>query len=188
VFFNKSIKLDALFLVSYEYNVKGKMVTLNSIDIFKTQKDLTSYLQETNLDINEEKDETERKIIQELKTLIDNYLSGEKLNLFEEIQTINVDLNLSEKFSTSFSRKVIEELVKVKYGETTNYSDIAEHVGSKAFRAVGSVLKKNPFPLIIPCHRVIKKNGKIGGFMGVHNGNDNWQQNLKRDLLEMEQQ
>lgn len=72
----------------------------------------------------------------------------------------------------------------VKYGEIITYSDIGNKVVSKAYRAIGNVLRKNPLPLIIPCHRVIKKNGETGGFMGKMD--NKWQQNLKMDLLKIE--
>jgi methylated-DNA-[protein]-cysteine S-methyltransferase len=55
--------------------------------------------------------------------------------------------------------------MNIPYGHTTTYSHLAATANhSKAARAVGSALSKNPLPLIIPCHRVIKKNGKPGGF------------------------
>ncbi|KKN24283.1 hypothetical protein LCGC14_0896510 [marine sediment metagenome] len=69
-------------------------------------------------------------------------------------------------------------------GEITTYSEIGNKIGSKAFRAIGNVLRGNPLPLIIPCHRVIKKNGGIGGFMGK--SEQGWRQNLKKKLLEIE--
>lgn len=72
----------------------------------------------------------------------------------------------------------------VKYGEIITYSDIGNKVASKAYRAIGNVLRKNLLPLIIPCHRVIKKNGETGGFMGKMD--NKWQQNLKMDLLKIE--
>ena len=75
--------------------------------------------------------------------------------------------------------------MKLNRGEITTYSEIGNKIGSTAFRAIGNVLRRNPLPLIIPCHRVIKKNGDIGGFMGE--ANYSWQQNLKKGLLQIEQ-
>ncbi len=72
----------------------------------------------------------------------------------------------------------------VNYGEITTYSDIGRNIGSKAYRAIGNVMKNNPLPLIIPCHRVIKKNGDLGGFMGKRD--KEWQTNLKLNLLKIE--
>ena len=83
-----------------------------------------------------------------------------------------------------FSEKILNALIDIKPGELTTYSELAEKIKSKAYRAVGGVLKNNPLPLIIPCHRVIKKDGSIGGFMGKMN--KAWQTNLKKNLLEIE--
>ena len=72
------------------------------------------------------------------------------------------------------------ELTKIGYGQTKSYEEIAEKVGSvKAVRAVGQANHKNPILIIIPCHRVIRKDGKIGGYGP---GMD-----AKRMLLELEE-
>ena len=66
---------------------------------------------------------------------------------------------------SSFQRKVWETVRTIPAGETRSYQWIAQKTGDlKSARAVGQALKKNPFPGIIPCHRVIYKNGKLGGF------------------------
>jgi O-6-methylguanine DNA methyltransferase len=66
---------------------------------------------------------------------------------------------------SSFSKNVLMALAKVPTGKLISYKCLAEKAGSpKAFRAVGSVMNKNPYPLIIPCHRVIKEDKSIGGF------------------------
>jgi methylated-DNA-[protein]-cysteine S-methyltransferase len=80
---------------------------------------------------------------------------------------------------TEFQKKVWLACATIPYGETRSYSDIARMIGNqKATRAVGSALGKNPVPLIIPCHRVLRSNGNLGGFAG---GLD-----VKRKLLEIE--
>ena len=74
-----------------------------------------------------------------------------------------------------------DETGKIPYGKARTYSWIAERIGkAKAGRAVGNALAKNPFPIIIPCHRVIKKDGRLGGFTspaGIQ---------LKKELLHLE--
>ncbi len=66
---------------------------------------------------------------------------------------------------TSFQKRVYKAVKLVPYGETRSYKWVAEKVGSpKAFRAVGQALNKNPFPVIVPCHRVICSDGSLGGF------------------------
>ncbi len=68
---------------------------------------------------------------------------------------------------TDFQRRVWEELLKIPYGETTTYKEIATAIGhEKAVRAVGSAVGKNPIAILIPCHRVLPKSGGLGGFSG----------------------
>lgn len=71
-------------------------------------------------------------------------------------------------YGTSFQQKVWEALAtKVPYGSTCSYQDIARYTGSpKAVRAVGGANNKNPISIIVPCHRVIGKNGKLIGYGG----------------------
>lgn len=65
---------------------------------------------------------------------------------------------------TGFQNKVYGICKKVPKGKVTTYKEIAESLGTKAYRAVGTALNKNPFAPEVPCHRVINSNGKIGGF------------------------
>jgi O-6-methylguanine DNA methyltransferase len=68
---------------------------------------------------------------------------------------------------TAFQRQVWEALERIPYGQTRTYSDIAREMKRpKAQRAVGNAIGKNPLPLLIPCHRVIRTNGSLGGFSG----------------------
>lgn len=87
---------------------------------------------------------------------LDAYFNG-RLNKFKkEIKFIT---------GTDFEHKVWLALKEIPYGETRSYKWIAEKVGSpKATRAIGQALKKNPLPIILPCHRVIASDGSIGGF------------------------
>ncbi len=77
------------------------------------------------------------------------------------------DLSTKEKISKypRFYRKVWKVVAQIPKGEVRSYSWVAKKVGSpKAARAVGQALKNNPFPELIPCHRVIRKNGSLGGY------------------------
>ncbi len=66
---------------------------------------------------------------------------------------------------TPFQEKVLLATLEIPKGRTLSYKVLAEKIGHpKAFRAVGTALKKNPLPLTIPCHRVIKSNGVIGNY------------------------
>lgn len=89
-------------------------------------------------------------------------------------------LALSPK-GTDFQQRVWQELTRIPYGQTISYGELAARIGNpKASRAVGMANGKNPIPIVIPCHRVIGKNGSLTGFGG---GID-----IKRQLLELEQQ
>ena len=90
--------------------------------------------------------------------------------------SFDIKLNL---IGTDFQKSVWLELTKIPFGETRSYQDIAIAIGKpKASRAIGMANSKNPIPIIIPCHRVIGKNGKLTGFAhGLE---------LKQELLNFE--
>lgn len=64
----------------------------------------------------------------------------------------------------SFSERCYKVLEKVPKGKVTTYKEIAKALNSKAYRAVGNAMNKNPYYPKVPCHRVVKNNGEIGGF------------------------
>jgi O-6-methylguanine DNA methyltransferase len=67
---------------------------------------------------------------------------------------------------TPFAKKVYRVVLGIPLGETRTYKWVAERSGSSlAYRAVGTILKKNPYPLIIPCHRVVKSNNILGEYV-----------------------
>ena len=102
-------------------------------------------------------------------TQLDEYFAGSR-KLF--------NLQIQPK-GTEFQIKVWEELIKIPYGETKSYQEIAEIIGNpNAQRAVGSACNKNPILLIIPCHRVIAKSGKLTGFA--------YGLDIKKHLLKLE--
>ena len=91
----------------------------------------------------------------EVAKQLDEYFAGKRTKF---------ELNICPK-GTEFQKKVWAELLKIPYGKTKSYQEIAESVGKpNAQRAVGSACNKNPILLIIPCHRVISKTGKLTGF------------------------
>jgi len=81
--------------------------------------------------------------------------------------------------STEFAQKVYEALKKVPRGKVISYKRLAEMIGSKAYRAVGSVLAKNPYAPVVPCHRVVASDGSLGGCMGSKSKNNL----IKKQLL-----
>lgn len=105
-----------------------------------------------------------------LQRQLEDYFGGKRVR-FE------VGLDLDE--CSDFQRQVYEELMKVPFGRTCSYRALAEAAGhAGGARAVGTALKNNPIPIIIPCHRVIKSDGSLGGF----NSGVEW----KKRLLEVE--
>jgi O-6-methylguanine DNA methyltransferase len=100
-----------------------------------------------------------RESEQSFKTIrffLDRYLKGEKV-------AFDVDIDISGE--TSFTQKVLEELMKIPHGQTRSYRWIGKRLGYEmAARAVGQAVKRNPILIIIPCHRVIAEGGKLGGF------------------------
>lgn len=80
---------------------------------------------------------------------------------------------------SEFTRRVLGICVRISPGQTLTYGELARKAGNpKAARAVGQVMAKNRFPLLIPCHRVVRSNGNPGGFGGGRN--------MKQKLLAME--
>ena len=80
---------------------------------------------------------------------------------------------------TSFQKKVWNILKEIPFGQIRTYKYVAHKIAKpKAFRAVGNAIGKNPLPIIIPCHRVIRSDGKIGGFSGGVK--------FKKELLKLE--
>lgn len=78
------------------------------------------------------------------------------------------DFSIEHVFhGTHFQRDVWQALLRIPYGETVSYKQIAEWVGRpKAARAVGGAVNKNPFSIVVPCHRVIGANGQLVGYGG----------------------
>ena len=86
---------------------------------------------------------------------IKEYFSGKR-------KIFNIKLNPE---GTDYQKKIWNEVLKVKFGETASYGEIAERAGNKkASRAVGTANSKNPLPLIVPCHRIIGSDGRLTGF------------------------
>ncbi len=109
-----------------------------------------------------------------LQQQITNYFKGDCVKFSRDIPLI------LDGF-TSFGKSVLTTCRKIEIGQTITYGQLAKKAGRpNASRAVGSVLANNPLPLIIPCHRIIRSDGKMGGFSapgGII---------LKKKLLELE--
>ncbi len=82
----------------------------------------------------------------------------------------HIDPSLPVDFSalTEFQTQILSMIRKIPFGKTTTYGEIAADIDNpNAARAIGQVLKRNPIPIFIPCHRIINADGTIGGYGGV---------------------
>ena len=77
------------------------------------------------------------------------------------------DLPLDWRLSAGFRRTVLRHLAEIGYGHTASYAAVARLAGNpKAVRAVGTACATNPMPVVVPCHRVVRSDGSIGGYLG----------------------
>lgn len=77
------------------------------------------------------------------------------------------DVPLDWALSAGFRRTVLHELAGIGYGDTATYAVVASRAGNpRAVRAVGSACATNPLPLLVPCHRVVRSDGGLGGYLG----------------------
>jgi len=184
-----TLGIDILLTVQWEQNSEMKGVFLKSLRFFENKQNLLKYSENNSLEIINERAKLSEPIFKSLLTLKQKLIefgSGKKVDLGQTVHNLNL-LKLKTLFSTKFSRKIIKYLItNVKYGDIVSYSDIGKGIHSRAYQAIGTVLKNNPLPLIIPCHRVIRKDGSIGGFLGKTSKDNGWQINLKKKLLELE--
>jgi methylated-DNA-[protein]-cysteine S-methyltransferase len=89
---------------------------------------------------------------------LDEYFEGQR-------QDFDLELDLSP--TARFAREVLGELAKVPFGRTTTYGALAAQVGHpRAARAVGTVMNRNPLPIVLPCHRVVGATGALTGYAG----------------------
>lgn len=96
-------------------------------------------------------------IFQSVKEQLERYFAGD---------AVQFDVPIAAK-GTPFQQSVWHALTTIPYGETWSYAQLADAIGNpKAVRAVGLANGKNPVSVIVPCHRVIGKNGKLTGYAG----------------------
>ena len=136
----------------------GKIVLVN---VVKTKEDIEEMAKNSI--------QKETSLIKNTKQQLDEYFAGKR-------KKFDIPIKLE---GTDFQIKVWKELLKIPYGETCSYLDIAKCIGnSKASRAVGMANNKNKIIIIVPCHRVIGSNKKLVGYAcGL---------DVKEKLLELE--
>jgi len=98
------------------------------------------------------------KPVDEARRELDEYFEGNRRRF---------DLRLDLALLADFNRRVLDELARVPYGEVVTYGELAARSERpRAARAVGTVMNRNPLPIVLPCHRVIGANGKLVGYGG----------------------
>jgi methylated-DNA-[protein]-cysteine S-methyltransferase len=91
---------------------------------------------------------------------VERYFAGERVAF-----DLDVDAHAAAHGFTEFERDVYRALARVPYGEVVSYRDLAREAGRpNAYRAVGSAMARNELPVILPCHRVIKNDGRLGSY------------------------
>jgi methylated-DNA-[protein]-cysteine S-methyltransferase len=90
-----------------------------------------------------------------------------ELDLYFEGKLRSFELPLDWRLSQGFRLKVLRAIARIPYGQTRNYTEMATRAGNeRAVRAAGSACGSNPIPLVVPCHRVLRTSGALGGYAG----------------------
>lgn len=107
--------------------------------------------------VKSQTEDIKHPVLLEAERQLQEYFSGKRKSF-----SLKLDLQ-----GTEFQKAVWSELLKIPYGETRSYGELARKIGNaKASRAVGAANGKNPISIIVPCHRVIGSSGKLTGFAG----------------------
>ncbi|MFT8953039.1 MAG: methylated-DNA--[protein]-cysteine S-methyltransferase [Gluconobacter sp.] len=115
------------------------------------------------------RDQEETPLLVKVRDLLEQYFDGEKVD-FSSLPF--------SPYGTPYRQKVWQAILKIPYGETRTYAQIAAQAGGSA-RSIGGAMGANPIPVLIPCHRVVGTNG-LGGYSGLNGVVD------KRILLNLE--
>lgn len=134
----------------------------------------------TGLRFGEEKTPTNSylPIFDEVRRWLDDYFAGRQTE--NAVMDGKTDGRIAVRpKGTAFQQRVWQALLTIPYGKTVSYGEIARMVGCKSAQAVGQAVGANPIALLIPCHRVIAANNRLGGYA--------YGQELKKRLLHIEQ-
>jgi len=167
------------YWIAFGYDLSKKKVVLTFIPkknkevLLKEIKQLDKYLEKKVLKVRIRDGVKNRNLLSIAETLMDVYEGKKKSEIIDYEYPYEI---------TTFAKNVYDEVSKIPRGFVSTYSDIAKRAGkSLAVRAVGNILSKNILGVVVPCHRVIKKSGEIGGYGGKKNNNTK-----KRKILEKE--
>jgi methylated-DNA-[protein]-cysteine S-methyltransferase len=96
--------------------------------------------------------------VDRVRRQLDEYFAGKR-------HAFDVDVDVRRL--APYNQRVLEELARVEYGSTTTYGELAARTGNpRAARAVGTIMNRNPIPIVLPCHRVVGASGKLVGYAG----------------------
>jgi methylated-DNA-[protein]-cysteine S-methyltransferase len=121
---------------------------------------------------DEERDELLARLARRLSPRILEHPSAtddvrRELDEYFEGRRTRFDLKLDRRLMKGIARDVLAATARVPFGRTTTYGTIAERIGRpRASRAVGNALGSNPIPIVVPCHRVLRTGGDVGGYAG----------------------
>ncbi len=141
-----AMKLDTFWAVG-----EAERERIARISLFYHKSDLYAYLE-----TRENRIEQSSTLLECLKKDLLSYVQREKISF------INYPLKMDNY--SYFLIRIWTLTQGIPYGELRSYKWLSERADIKGYRAVGTALARNPFPILVPCHRVIKKNGDLGGY------------------------
>ena len=157
-----SRKLDLVLIIFYQKSKNLEFSIIHSqfgdFGIFIRHNTLTNIILPNSLkSIKAVPSKDKSTFMIKVRSQLDQYFKGVRQSF-----DLKVDLNMS-----TFFINTLEEVKKIPYGSTMSYKDIANNIKSpRGHRAVANANARNPIPIIIPCHRVIKSNGDFGEYGG----------------------
>jgi len=135
------------------------------LKVYATERGL-SFISTTDSDKTLSQIIPETVTIEENEAYLTTYLQELRQYFNGTRQTFEFAIDMDYQY-TEFQRQVWAQLLKIPYGETRTYSEVATAIGKpKAIRAVATAIAKNPLLIVIPCHRVIGKDGQLRGYRG----------------------
>ncbi len=166
-----SYKFEDLYFSAGISSSTGKIVRISLPKTDENQANAEIIKNYPNYELSDEYQD----IVKDIAGIYQGNETQIKLDMLElDVDKSNPDLPVKSKFV----RDVLVETYKIPYGEVETYKSLAEKVGTHAYRAVGTVMAKNPFPFVVPCHRVVKTGLTLGNYGG---GRD-----MKRNILKRE--
>jgi methylated-DNA-[protein]-cysteine S-methyltransferase len=152
-----------------QYALKTKIGTLYLVASENGLRSLLFYQQKIPMVTTLNSQSKIEKHLKAAVAQVEQYLLGKR-------KTFDLKLDLA---GTKFQQQVWNELVKIPFGQTLSYKDVAEKINNpKAVRAVGTANGRNPICIVVPCHRVIAANGTLGGYVAGLK--------VKKQLLDLE--